>query len=161
MDIRDFFQPIYEMRGSPAFQGWLHKSGKMITGGFDRSHGDMIRENWKEMGIPYEIAKDAEDDYSGPAQVAAYSQGWMRFYTSSKKTNDVLYISATPRQYRELTGKILAFIREVNPAHVVLDVLDFEGYPEYVHGRQFVAGDTRGMRSWMQNPETSYEDERW
>lgn len=161
MDIRDLFQPLYEMRGAPAFQGWLHKSGDMITSGFDQTHGDMIKKNWKKMGVPYQIAKDAGDEYAAPAQIAAYAKAWVRFYTSSIKTNDSLNISATPRLYKTMSGTILKFIREVRPETVILDVVDVKGYPEYVHGKRFMAGDLAGIRDWMRNPVTSFKDERW
>lgn len=165
MEIRDFFQPLYEQKPrAMAFQGWLHGSGDMVTGPWNKTHGDMIRDNWKEMGIPYEIAKDAEDDYAAPAQLAAYKKGWVRFYTSQYRAQNrgaQLYISATKELYQKMMGNLLKFIREVGPELVILDMIDPLGYPEYVHGKQFVAGDTKGLRDWMQNPVTSVEDSRW
>ena len=163
MKTRDLFIPLFEeQRLAEALQdlsGWMHHSGKIVSGS-PRDPGDkfephylVIKQNWKEMGVPEEAANAAVDEYLGLAQLEAYEAGWIRFYISS----DELTMSAPRELYQKAYPRILKMIRSLRPRGVELDLIDYtkaraKGGQPLVIGDSFEGTDLMGIRQWLRYP---------
>ena len=131
--------------------GWINvKTGKSFES--DDSHYTIIRQHGPEMGIPHRIASDAYDSWRGPAQMAAYDNGWMRFLFwdgyDTLFTSGPVEMMATP-QARAIVFKL---VKRFNPDYVSLDVISANYGRVGRLSANFFAKNRTGMNQWFQKP---------
>lgn len=134
--------------------GWITADGsRLISLPASGEHASLIRSHWAEMGIPEKIAKNAYDVYYGPAQRAAYSKGWIRWYTAAWMQSAVM-VSAPPRVLAQAYPAVERLVRMYRPDLAVLDVIDTtqkQGRGGVEESRVFNASDMQAMDKWLRS----------
>lgn len=153
MRLLEFYDNLNEVSsGYPSdVTGWVHlKTGKNIYKDRNIYHYELIKEFWREMGLDERTAMFAKDEYFGNAQMAAYANGWLRWFYD--RGGDEFNISGPKHLLKGSLPIIIKIIRNLQPAKVVVDQLDKGG--GVGHGGEFDAHDTRGIRGFLQGQQT-------
>ena len=131
----------------PNWVGWTNiKTGETVSG--TEPHYTYLRQHAEKMGIP---PNKALDSYHGPSQMAAYEQGWMRwFFWDQGHWGSELYLSGTKQLLDQPAAKRLAhkLIQKWQPDHVNMDLIDRYGRVEGLND-PIKGTDRAALRKWF------------
>ena len=138
--------------------GWIHADTGQAIWGRDKAHYEYLQQYWKEMGIPEQLAKVAKDAYTGPVQLAAYENGWIRWlYYASKE--DEVGMSAPEGTMKKAAPILAKLIKAYRPEIVNLEIIDPNKQTPVKSGT-FRTSDRMKINQWFRNPfpHKLYED---
>ncbi len=143
---------LNESSGDTMVTGWTNpQTGQEYTM-HDVSHYEILQKYWKEMGIPEGLVPTLKDAYTGPGQLKAYENGFIRWFMTDYDEPEI-GISA-PEPLMKQARPLLARLKKAMPPNAVhLDIINPAlTYPEPTKSASFRGHDSVAMNRWFQKP---------
>lgn len=133
--------------------GWTNMKTGMTFDYADTSHYQILKRHWKEIGIPEEVALVTKDSYSGPGQLFAYQNGWVRWMFSSGFGEREVSLSGTEQLIKQAAPLLQELVKDKRPDKIYLDVIDpNKTAPDRNKSGSFDIVDRMGINQWFRQP---------